>query len=66
MVWLNGSITHDPLVKYYDCKICNIRVTKQSDDSYEIFKGKCNMFLHKMKEQGNSSEKPNRLPQKHP
>jgi endogenous inhibitor of DNA gyrase (YacG/DUF329 family) len=38
MVWLNGSISHDPPVKYYICRICNIYVTKQADNSYEFAK----------------------------
>lgn len=38
MVWLNGSISHDPPVKYYICRICNIHVTKQPDNSYEFAK----------------------------
>src|SRR4029079_15450234 len=36
MFWLNGSISHDPPVKQYECRNCNIRVTKQPDGSYEI------------------------------
>jgi hypothetical protein len=36
MVWLNGSICHDPPVKYYLCRICGIYVTKQLDNSYEF------------------------------
>jgi len=40
MVWLNGSISHDPPVKYYLCRICNVCITKQPDNSYEITKVK--------------------------
>ncbi|HZD83472.1 MAG TPA: hypothetical protein VE076_11395 [Nitrososphaeraceae archaeon] len=40
MVWLNGSISHDPPVKYYLCRICNVNVTKQPDESYEVTKVK--------------------------
>ena len=40
MIWLNGSISHDPPVKYYECRVCNINVTKQPDDSYEIVQAK--------------------------
>jgi hypothetical protein len=40
MIWLNGSISHDPPVKYYECRVCNINVTKQLDDSYEIVEAK--------------------------
>ena len=40
MVWLNGSISLDPPVKYYLCRICNVYVTKQLDNSYEVTKVK--------------------------
>ena len=40
MIWLNGSISHDPPIKYYECRVCNINVTKQPDDSYEIVEEK--------------------------
>jgi len=36
MVWLNGSISHDPPLKYYQCRICNVNVTKFPDETYEI------------------------------
>ena len=36
MVWLNGSICHERAVNYYECRNCQIRVTKQSDGSYDI------------------------------
>lgn len=36
MVWLNGSICHDRPLKQYQCRVCNIYVYKQLDDSYEI------------------------------
>jgi transposase-like protein len=36
MVWINGSISHDPPIKYYVCRSCNVNVTKHHDDSYEI------------------------------
>ncbi len=36
MVWLNGSISHDPPVKQYECRNCNIRLIKQPDGSHEI------------------------------
>jgi hypothetical protein len=39
-MWLNGSISHDPHVKYYLCRNDNIYVTKMPDDSYEITKVK--------------------------
>jgi transcription elongation factor Elf1 len=40
MIWLNGSISHDPPIKYYECRVCNINVTKQPDGSYEIVEAK--------------------------
>jgi hypothetical protein len=40
MIWLNGSISHDTTIKYYECRVCNINVTKQPDDSIEIVEGK--------------------------
>lgn len=40
MIWLNGSISHDPPIKYYECRVCNINVTKQPDDSYEMVEAK--------------------------
>ena len=36
MIWLNGSISHDPPLKYYQCRICKVNVTKYPDDTYEI------------------------------
>jgi outer membrane protein assembly factor BamB len=36
MVWLNGSINHDPPIKYYQCRNDNIYVTKFQDGTYEI------------------------------
>jgi len=36
MVWLNGSVAHDPPTKYYSCRRCNIELTKYADGSYEI------------------------------
>jgi endogenous inhibitor of DNA gyrase (YacG/DUF329 family) len=36
MVWINGSISHDPPVKYYECRYDNIRVTKYQDETYDI------------------------------
>ena len=36
MVWLNGSITHDPPINYYQCRNDNIYVTKFQDGTYEI------------------------------
>ncbi len=40
MIWLNGSISHDPPIKYYECRVCNINVTKQPDGSYEMVEAK--------------------------
>jgi hypothetical protein len=36
MVWLNGSISHERIVNYYECRNCFIRVTKYPDGTYEI------------------------------
>jgi len=36
MVWLNGSITHDSPVNYYECRNDDIHVTKFQDGTYEI------------------------------
>ena len=36
MVWLNGSINHDPPTKYYQCRNDNIYVTKFQDGTYDI------------------------------
>ena len=65
MVWLNGSICHDPLVKNYRCIICDVRVNKQSDGSLEIIRGKGNILLHKT-ERSSQSVKPGLLPYKDP
>ena len=35
MVWLNGSVLHDPPVKQYECRQCQITVVKFADGSYE-------------------------------
>ena len=35
MVWLNGSVLHDPVVKQYECRHCQISVVKYLDGSYE-------------------------------
>ena len=42
MIWINGSISHDPPVKYYICENCKIEVTKYSETNYEIFEKKAN------------------------
>jgi hypothetical protein len=35
MVWLNGSVLHDPPVKIYECRRCQLSVTKYPDGTYE-------------------------------
>jgi len=35
MVWLNGSVLHDPPTKYYECRVCGIRVTSLPDGTME-------------------------------
>ena len=36
MVWLNGSVLHDPPVKQYECRRCQIFLVKYADGNYEI------------------------------
>lgn len=36
MVWLNGSVLHDPPTKFYQCRLCSIKVTKFADGTEEI------------------------------
>lgn len=36
MVWLNGSVLHDPPVNQYECRRCQLFVTKYADGNYEI------------------------------
>ena len=36
MVWLNGSISHNPPVKKYTCRKCNLNVVGYSNNTYEI------------------------------
>ncbi|MGI0037313.1 MAG: hypothetical protein ACRD99_03035 [Nitrososphaera sp.] len=36
MVWLNGSIMHDPPVKNYECRVCHLSVTKYADGDYDV------------------------------
>lgn len=38
MVWLNGSISHDPPVKHYTCKQCMINVSVEDDGNTTIEK----------------------------
>ena len=35
MVWLNGSVLHDPPIKNYECRICQLSVIKYPDGNYE-------------------------------
>ena len=35
MVWLNGSVLHDPPVKEYECRRCQLFVVKYPDGNYE-------------------------------
>ena len=37
MIWLNGSISHDPPTKYYSCQPCKIGISKNSEEKYEIY-----------------------------
>jgi len=36
MVWLNGSVLHDPPVKQYECRRCQLFVIKYADGDYEM------------------------------
>ncbi|MFL6371621.1 MAG: hypothetical protein ACJ70U_07610 [Nitrososphaera sp.] len=36
MVWLNGSVLHDPPVKQYECRGCQLFVVKYQDGNYEV------------------------------
>ncbi|MEW6605055.1 MAG: hypothetical protein AB1351_10285 [Thermoproteota archaeon] len=36
MVWLNGSVLHDPPVKEYECRRCQFFVIKYPDGNYDI------------------------------
>lgn len=35
MMWLNGSVLHDPPVKEYKCRRCQLFVVKYPDGNYE-------------------------------
>ena len=37
MIWLNGSISHDPPVKYYSCRECMVGISKYSETNYDIY-----------------------------
>jgi hypothetical protein len=37
MIWLNGSISHDPPIKYYTCRGCKIGVSRYSETSYDVY-----------------------------
>ncbi|MFY9873462.1 MAG: hypothetical protein WAK17_27460 [Candidatus Nitrosopolaris sp.] len=50
MVWLNGSIMHDPPINYYQCRNDNIYVTKFQDGTYEIqYPKKNNKKFHRLR-----------------
>ncbi|HKU50405.1 MAG TPA: hypothetical protein VJP79_10665 [Nitrososphaera sp.] len=36
MVWLNGSILHDPPEKIYECRNCRVSVIKHPSGDYDI------------------------------
>ncbi|HZB80260.1 MAG TPA: hypothetical protein VE264_03170 [Nitrososphaera sp.] len=36
MVWLNGSVLHDPPVKQYECRGCQLFVVKYQDGNYDV------------------------------
>ncbi len=39
MVWLNGSVLHNPPEKQYECRVCQISVITHADGNYEIKPG---------------------------
>jgi hypothetical protein len=36
MVWIDGSVLHDPPVKHYECRACQLSVVKYSDGTYDV------------------------------
>jgi hypothetical protein len=36
MVWLNGSVLHEPPVKQYECRGCKLFIVKYQDGNYEV------------------------------
>jgi hypothetical protein len=42
MIWLNGSISHDPPIKYYSCREFMIGFSKYSETNYDIYEIKNN------------------------
>lgn len=36
MVWINGSVLHDPPEKLYECRICQLFVVKHADGDYDV------------------------------
>ena len=36
MVWLNGSVLHDPPEKIYECRNCQLSVVKHSTGDYDM------------------------------
>jgi transposase-like protein len=36
MIWLNGSVLHEPPVKQYECRRCQLFVVKYADGNYEM------------------------------
>ena len=35
MVWINGSVLHDPPVKEYECRRCLLLVVRYPDGNYD-------------------------------
>jgi hypothetical protein len=35
MVWINGSVLHDPPEKLYECRICRLSVVKHANGDYD-------------------------------
>lgn len=36
MIWLDGSVLHDPPVKHYECRRCRLYVVRFPDGNYEV------------------------------
>ena len=36
MVWLNGSVLHDPPEKHYECRVCKLTVVRHASGDYDI------------------------------
>ncbi len=62
MVWLNGSVLHNPPTKYYQCKNDTVYVMEFEDGTYEIEYPQKNLIYIVNNEAAMSS--PNNCPKK--